>query len=149
MYICVKLPPRNLNPSPCLPHPISTCTYRVTIALRVCGGFLFSLFGVSTHHSTSYFGDWQTYKFYPKKKSQYTCNMCDKFSIPQSTICVDCNVIVNHSSVIVEACIVVHQVPKYQSPPKKEKYIKIFKLKKRKKKDVIVIYIILRASAAV
>ena len=75
--------------------------------------------------------------------------MCDKFSIPQSIICVDCNVIVNHSSVIVEACIVVHQVPKYQSPPKKEKYIKIFKLKKRKKKDVIVIYIILRASAAV
>ena len=145
----MKLPPRNLNPSPYPPHPISTCTCRVTIAPRVCGGFLFSLFGVSTHHSTSYFGDWQTYNFYPKKKSQYTCNMCNKFSIPQSIICVDCNVIVNHSFVIVEACIVVPSSPQISTPTQKKKYIKIFKLKKRKKKDVIVIYIILRASAAV
>ena len=147
--MCVKLPLGDLNPGHCLSHLTSTYTCRVTIAPRVCGGFLFSLFGVSTHHSTSYFGDWQTYKFYPKKKSQYTCNMCNKFSIPQSIICVDCNVIVNHSSVIVEACIVVPSSPQISTPTQKKKYIKIFKLKKRKKKDVIVIYIILRASAAV
>ena len=75
--------------------------------------------------------------------------MCNKFSIPQSIICVDCNVIVNHSFVIVEACIVVPSSPQISTPTQKKKYIKIFKLKKRKKKDVIVIYIILRASAAV
>ena len=34
----VKLPPRDLNPNPCLPHSINTYTYGVTIAPRVCGG---------------------------------------------------------------------------------------------------------------
>ena len=36
--MCVKLPPRDLNPDPCPPHPTSTYTCGVTIALRVCGG---------------------------------------------------------------------------------------------------------------
>ena len=36
--MCVKLPPRDLNPGPCPPHPTSTYTCGVTIAPRVCGG---------------------------------------------------------------------------------------------------------------
>ena len=38
MYMCVKLPPGDLNPGPCSPHPINTYTYEVINALRVCGG---------------------------------------------------------------------------------------------------------------
>ena len=34
VYICVKLLPGNLNPSPYPPHPTSTYTYEVTIAPR-------------------------------------------------------------------------------------------------------------------
>ena len=36
--MCVKLPLRDLNPNPCLPHPASTYIYGVTIILRVRGG---------------------------------------------------------------------------------------------------------------
>ena len=36
--MCVKFPPRDLNPGSCLPHPTSTYICRVTIAPRVCGG---------------------------------------------------------------------------------------------------------------
>ena len=36
--MCVKLPPGDLNPGPCPPHPTSTYTCGVTIAPRVCGG---------------------------------------------------------------------------------------------------------------
>ena len=36
--MCVKLPPGDLNFSPYPPHPISTYTYGLTIAPRVCGG---------------------------------------------------------------------------------------------------------------
>ena len=32
----MKLPPRDLNPGPCPPHPTSTYTCGVTIALMVC-----------------------------------------------------------------------------------------------------------------
>ena len=42
--MCVKLPPRDLNPqllpSPPPPHPTRTCTCRVTITPKVCGGVL-------------------------------------------------------------------------------------------------------------
>ena len=38
MYMCVKLPPKNLNSDPYPPHSTSTYTYRVTIAPKVCGG---------------------------------------------------------------------------------------------------------------
>ena len=38
MYICVKLPPGNLNPSHCPPHLTNTYTCRVTIAPRICDG---------------------------------------------------------------------------------------------------------------
>ena len=34
----MKLPHRDLNPSPYHPHPTSTYTYRVTITLRMCDG---------------------------------------------------------------------------------------------------------------
>ena len=34
VYVCVKLPPRDLNLSPYPPHPTSTYTYKVTIAPR-------------------------------------------------------------------------------------------------------------------
>ena len=34
--MCVKLPSRDLNPSPCPPHPTSTYTCKVTITPRVC-----------------------------------------------------------------------------------------------------------------
>jgi len=37
----VKLPPRDLNLSSCLPHPSSTYIFEVTIASRVCGGGTF------------------------------------------------------------------------------------------------------------
>ena len=37
--MCVKLPPKDLNSSPWPPHPTSTYTCGVTIALRVCGGW--------------------------------------------------------------------------------------------------------------
>ena len=36
--MCVKLPSGDLNPGPCPPHPTSTYTCGVTIALKVCGG---------------------------------------------------------------------------------------------------------------
>ena len=36
----VKLPPRDLNPSPYPPHPTSTYICRVTIASRVCSGMV-------------------------------------------------------------------------------------------------------------
>ena len=36
--MCVKLPPRDLNPGLYPPHLISTYTCRVTIAPRACGG---------------------------------------------------------------------------------------------------------------
>ena len=35
--MCVKLPPRNLNPDPYPPHPISIYTYKVTTTPRMCG----------------------------------------------------------------------------------------------------------------
>ena len=35
--MCVKLPPKNLNPNPCPPHLTSTYTCEVTTAPRVCG----------------------------------------------------------------------------------------------------------------
>ena len=35
--MCIKLSPEDLNSDPYPPHPISTYTYKVTIALRVCG----------------------------------------------------------------------------------------------------------------
>ena len=35
--MCVKLPPRDLNPGPCPPHPTSIYTYRMTTTPRVCG----------------------------------------------------------------------------------------------------------------
>ena len=38
MYMCVKLPPRDLNHGPCPAHPITTYTCGVTITPRVCGG---------------------------------------------------------------------------------------------------------------
>ena len=38
MYMCVKIPPRDLNPGPCPLHLTSTYTYEVTIAPKVCGG---------------------------------------------------------------------------------------------------------------
>ena len=36
--MCVKFPPGDLNPSPYPSHLTSTYTYKVTIALKVCGG---------------------------------------------------------------------------------------------------------------
>ena len=36
--MCVKLLPRNLNPDPYSPHPISTYTCGMTIVPKVCGG---------------------------------------------------------------------------------------------------------------
>ena len=36
MYICVKLPPGDLNPNPYPLHPTSTYTYRLIITPRVC-----------------------------------------------------------------------------------------------------------------
>ena len=38
MYICVKLPLRDLNPGPCPPHPTSIYTCGVTTAPRLHGG---------------------------------------------------------------------------------------------------------------
>ena len=38
MYTCVKLPPRDLNPSLYPSHPTNTYTCGVNIAPRVCGG---------------------------------------------------------------------------------------------------------------
>ena len=37
--MCVKFPPGDLNPSPYPSHLTSTYTYKVTIALKVCGGY--------------------------------------------------------------------------------------------------------------
>ena len=37
--MCVKFPPRDLNPGPYPSHLTSTYTCKVTIALRVCGGY--------------------------------------------------------------------------------------------------------------
>jgi len=39
--MCVKLPPKDLNPGPYPPLSISTYTYGVTIAPRVCGSHFF------------------------------------------------------------------------------------------------------------
>ena len=36
--MCVKLPPGDLNPGLCPPHPTSTYTCGVTIVPKVCGG---------------------------------------------------------------------------------------------------------------
>ena len=36
--MCVKFPSEDLNPDSYPPHPISTYTYGVTIALKVCDG---------------------------------------------------------------------------------------------------------------
>ena len=36
--MCVKLPPGDLNPDPCPPHPTSTYTCGVTIISNVCSG---------------------------------------------------------------------------------------------------------------
>ena len=41
--MCVKLSPRDLNHIPCPPHPTSTYTCGVTIALRVCSGQIIQL----------------------------------------------------------------------------------------------------------
>ena len=38
--MCVKLPPKDFNPGPCLPHPTSTYTCGVIIAPRVRGDIL-------------------------------------------------------------------------------------------------------------
>ena len=38
----MKLPPKDLNPNSCPPHPTSTYTYRVTTVPRVHGGTLTS-----------------------------------------------------------------------------------------------------------
>ena len=38
MYMCVKLPLRDLNPGSYLSHSTSNYTCEVTIAPRVCGG---------------------------------------------------------------------------------------------------------------
>ena len=38
MYMCVKLPLRDLNAGPYPPHPISVYTYGVTITPKMCGG---------------------------------------------------------------------------------------------------------------
>ena len=38
VYICVKLPPKDLNSGSYPPHPTSTNTCRVTIAPTVCDG---------------------------------------------------------------------------------------------------------------
>ena len=43
MYICVKLPPRDLNSSLCPPHPTSTYTCGVTTAPRVHGNLFIYL----------------------------------------------------------------------------------------------------------
>ena len=42
--MCVKLPPKNLNPVPYPPHSTSTYTCGVTIAQRVCGGIVGNIF---------------------------------------------------------------------------------------------------------
>ena len=36
--MCVKFPPRDLNPGPYPPHLTNTYTYGVTTAPKVCGG---------------------------------------------------------------------------------------------------------------
>ena len=36
--MCVKLPPKDLNPNSCPSHPTSTYIYKVIIAPRVCNG---------------------------------------------------------------------------------------------------------------
>jgi len=41
--MCMKLPPGDLNPGPCPPHPTSTYTCEVTIAPRVCGDDMLSI----------------------------------------------------------------------------------------------------------
>ena len=41
--MCAKLSPRDLNLDPCLSHPTSTYTCRVTIVLRVCGGVIWGM----------------------------------------------------------------------------------------------------------
>ena len=41
--MCVKLPPGDLNPDSYPLHLISTYTYGVTIAPRVCGGIPYEL----------------------------------------------------------------------------------------------------------
>ena len=41
--MCVKLPPGDLNPDPCPPHPTSIYTCGVTTAPRVCGGIVYKL----------------------------------------------------------------------------------------------------------
>ena len=38
MYLCLKLPPENLNPDSYPSHPISTYTCRMTIVSRVLNG---------------------------------------------------------------------------------------------------------------
>ena len=38
MYMCVKLPLKDLNPSPCPQHPTSIYTCKVTITPKVRGG---------------------------------------------------------------------------------------------------------------
>ena len=40
MYICVKLPPEDLNLNPCFPHLTNTCAYEMIIAPRVRSGIL-------------------------------------------------------------------------------------------------------------
>ena len=35
--MCMKLPSKNLNHSPCPPHPTNTYTCGVTIVSKVCG----------------------------------------------------------------------------------------------------------------
>ena len=37
--MCVKLPPRDLNPDPCPLHPTNNYSYGVIIALKVCSGY--------------------------------------------------------------------------------------------------------------
>ena len=36
--MCVKFSPGDLNPDPYIPHSTITCTYRMIITPRVCGG---------------------------------------------------------------------------------------------------------------
>ena len=44
--MCVKLPPRDLNLVPCLPHSTSTYTCGVTVTPRVCGGNMHSFLSI-------------------------------------------------------------------------------------------------------
>ena len=41
--MCIKLTPENLNYGPCIAHPTSTYICKVSITLRVWGGFNHSL----------------------------------------------------------------------------------------------------------